>query len=72
MDTAGRYCDFAAQCMLMASEETSEGHRAVLLERAQLRTCATASSTAPARSKLPTFSAEMSRKWKPERPSLDS
>jgi hypothetical protein len=26
MDKAARYRDFAAQCMLMASEETSEGH----------------------------------------------
>jgi hypothetical protein len=35
MDKAGRYRDLATQCVLMASEETSEGHKAVLLEIAQ-------------------------------------
>jgi hypothetical protein len=35
MDKARQYRDFAAQCMLMASEEPSEGQKVVLLEIAQ-------------------------------------
>jgi len=35
MDKARQYRDLAAQCVLMASEELSEGHKAVLLEIAQ-------------------------------------
>jgi hypothetical protein len=35
MDKARQYRDFAAHCMLMASEETTEGHKAVLIEIAQ-------------------------------------
>jgi hypothetical protein len=35
MDKAARYRDLAAQCALMAAEEISGGHKAVLLEIAQ-------------------------------------
>jgi hypothetical protein len=35
MDKAKQYRDLAAQCVLMASEEQGEGHKAVLLEIAQ-------------------------------------